>query len=252
MKDIPLYIGSIETARQNNELDEYRKSLSANMDCKLAIENVISRNFDGMHLNHNSAKEVIDVWGFDRVLFVLANTVQQKEYDGRFSHDNKEWAETFYIPEDRRRYEFTVESHPAVLDGFIDLARQSYTELNLWDKSHCIPTDNLDFENKIMVLNPTGIKDEYKTPDFQLFLAQGGFGCSPTASGRQVYGRFLADGEYTHFDRSRFIGQLKPELVPDWAKEKAKEFQKPSIKKQLAEAPKQTKPQTKNIDKGAR
>ena len=40
--------------------------------------------------------------------------------------------------------------------------------------------------------------------------------------------------------------------APKWAKHIEPAEQKPSIKKQLAEAPKQTEPQTKNIDKGAR
>ena len=140
------------------------------------------------------------------------------------------------------------------MQGWTEQAQ--YEGKNLFDFSKFTATGtvggSLDFENKIMVLNPTGIKDEYKTPDYQLFYAQSGFGCSPTARGRQVYGRFLADGEYTHFERSRFLGQLKPELVPDWAKEKVREFEKPSVKKQLAEVPKQPEQKTKNIDKGAR
>lgn len=36
-------------------------------------------------------------FGAERVLYVLANTIQQKEWDGRFTYPNKEWAKTVSI-----------------------------------------------------------------------------------------------------------------------------------------------------------
>ena len=64
------------------------------------------------------------------MLYVLANSVQQKAWDGRFSPDNVAWARTFPIPEGGtmgwdHRSRFAVQSHPAVLDGFISLARKA-------------------------------------------------------------------------------------------------------------------------------
>lgn len=252
----PIYPYSFEESERNGETELYKKSRNENIACAQAIKKTLAENFDGYHLKSGIEKKIIEDFGFDRTMYVLANTIQHFNYDGRISIYNKDWADTIYIPDNKfgnadRNTDFLIDS-PGLVNMFAADVRDRYKELNLWNNAHCIPTDNLNFENKIMVLNPFGIKDEYKTPDFQLFLVQSGFGCSPTASGRQVYGRFLADGEYTHFERSRFIGQLKPELVPDWAKEKVKEFQKPSIKKQLAEAPNQTEPETKNKDKGAR
>ena len=55
---------------------------------------------------------------------VLANTVQLQDWDGRYSRRNKEWAKT--IPNDNPetvRCGYALNSHPAVLDGFIDLVR---------------------------------------------------------------------------------------------------------------------------------
>ena len=253
MRDTFIYLSSFEDAEKYGELNEYKESLAANTDCKNAVEKAIRENFDGMYLAKNAIKPVLSEFGFDRVCLVLANTVKQKDYDGRFSRYNKEWAKTIFIPDDRNRDMFTVDSHPAVLDGFVNLVRQAYRELNLFDNSHCIPPTGLDLENKILVLNLFGIKDEYKKPEYQLFFAQSGFGCSPTASGRKVFGTFLYDGEKTNFDRSRFLGVLKPEHIPDWAKEKANALQKPSVRKQLTEIPKQkSDKKQKNIDKGAR
>ena len=250
---VPVYPYSLEEAQRNGETDLYKQSRAENIACAQAIRKALADNFDGYHLKPGIEKKIIEDFGFDRTMYVLANTIQHFHYDGRISIYNKDWADTIFIPDNNnhRNADFLIDS-PGLVNMFAADVRDRYRELDLWNETHCIPANNLDFENKIMVLNPMGIKDEYKKPDYQLFYAQSGFGCSPTARGRQVYGRFLADGEYTHFERSRFLGQLKPGLVPDWAKEKVMEFEKPSIKKQLAEIPKQPEQKPKNIDKGAR
>jgi hypothetical protein len=72
----------------------------------------------------------------------------------------------------------------------------------------------------VLVLRPKILKDEYKTPECQLFYAESGFGCDPDASGRKVFGFFLKDGERTYFNRSDFIGAADEAQLPDWAKQK--------------------------------
>lgn len=64
-------------------------------------------------------------YGMERVACVLANTVQLQDWDGRYSRRNKEWAKT--IPNfnsDSVRRDYALNTHPAVLDGFIDLVRE--------------------------------------------------------------------------------------------------------------------------------
>lgn len=70
----------------------------------------------------------------------------------------------------------------------------------------------------MLALKPTVLKDAFKTPEDQLFLAQSGFGCSPDARGQKVFGTFLKDGEEAQFNRQDFIGVLKDECLPDWAR----------------------------------
>lgn len=227
-KDTPLYTSSWETARKSDETTLWLKSHSANCDCARTIEDAIRKKFDGKHLESDCAKEVIEQFGFHRVMWVLANTLKEESWDGRFSRENKAWSQTFYIPKDRRRNEFCVKSHPAVLDGFIDETREAWKELNLFDNSHCErEKGELDYTNQVVVLSPFTLKDDYKTPDYQLFLATGGFGCSPTAGGRKVFGSFLKDGETAQFQRSDFIGVIKEEYLPEWAVEKLQELSQP-------------------------
>lgn len=219
-KEYPyLYLGSVSEARQYNELDRWRESHRLNIACRETIEEAIRTGFDGMHLDRDCAKGVIEAYGLKRVGWVLANTLQQKKEDGRFHPRNKEWAETVFIPRSDRNHDFTVQSHPAVLDGFVDEFRQSMAELKLFDHSHCTSLTGQDLEGHVLVLRPMTLKESYWSPENQLWLADGGFGCSPAAVGRAVYATCLGDGEHTRWDRGDFLGILKEEFLPDWASE---------------------------------
>ena len=120
-----LYKNTAECARQNGELDEYRASHWESIACKNAIEDEIAKNFDGMHLNPAYLQEVLRQYDSERVAFILATTVQNKLWDGRFRPSNKAWASG--IPgtaEPDKKWEYQVSTHPAVLDGFIQLFRK--------------------------------------------------------------------------------------------------------------------------------
>ena len=71
----------------------------------------------------------------------------------------------------------------------------------------------------LVMIPPYTLKESCWSPENQLWLATGGFGCSPSAAGRAVYATCLGDGEQTRWDRSDFIGILKEEHLPDWARE---------------------------------
>ena len=136
MDEKAIYPYSLEYAKQSSsqDVEQHKLSHKQNIACKNAIEQAIRENFDGLRLGKNSGEQVIADFGSDRVNLVLANTVQRKDYDGRFSHDNKAWAKTFNITEDMafdrdRRNDFVVDSHPAVLDGFINQTRRAFAQL---------------------------------------------------------------------------------------------------------------------------
>lgn len=124
MNETPLYTGTREQARKDGLVKLWRESFKANVECKIAIESAIRRSFDSMHLAHGCASGVLDEFGAERVKYVLAATLQDKDYDGRFSRNNKAWGKQTEIACDSANYEFVVNSHPAVLDGFIDQFRQ--------------------------------------------------------------------------------------------------------------------------------
>ena len=119
MNNTPLYRGTADQARKEDKLQLWKDSFQANVLCRIAIENEIRQHFDGMHLDRGCAGRVLDQFGEARVKYVLSATLQELDYDGRFSRSNKEWGRQTEIIPSTRNYEFAVQSHPAVLDGFI-------------------------------------------------------------------------------------------------------------------------------------
>ena len=97
---IAVYPYPFSEAKRLNELDRWKENHKENVACKNAIEEAIRRDFDGMHLHENCAKDIITQFGYHRTAYVLANSLQQKDYDGRFSHGNHNWAVSIFVPPD--------------------------------------------------------------------------------------------------------------------------------------------------------
>ena len=129
-RELPLYRHDAAYAREQGNLDLYRASRRANIACKEAIEQAVYQNYDGKRLLDGTAAKVIQQFGTERVMYVLANTIQQKEWDGRFNFYNKEWAKTVDIPPNpdsfgfERNCEFVVDSHAGLTDLFVSQARR--------------------------------------------------------------------------------------------------------------------------------
>ena len=206
-----VYPYSCEEARSRDQIFLWRESHRENIACKNAIEEAIRRDFDGMHLKAECARSVIDQYGFKRVQRVLAKSA--------------------YIPPDKNsltdhNLEYVAESHPAVLDGFINQYRRAYQELGLFGPGQCEPgSEKLSYEGRVLVLSPDILKESCWSRQDQLWLATGGFGCAPNSSGRAVFATCLNDGEKARWNRADFTGVLRERLLPDWAREKFSELQ---------------------------
>ncbi len=75
-----------------------------------------------------------------------------------------------------------------------------------------------DYEGKIIVMRPEVLKDQYRDERFQLWLGGSGFGCDPSLRGRAVFATCLYDNEHAEWRRENFLGTIKPEVLPDWAR----------------------------------
>ena len=126
--DSPVYAGTLEQAVRQKDADAYLDSRKLNIDCKKAIEEAIQENYDGIRLKDDAAKDVVRRFGEERMNFVMANTIRESFLEGRFSKQNREWAEHINIPENishgrNLNLDYIIESHPVVLDDFISMAR---------------------------------------------------------------------------------------------------------------------------------
>ena len=128
--ELPVYRQNAAYAREHGELEQYRVSHQANIACKEAIEQSIDQNYDGKRLAKGTADKVMQKFGPERVMYVLAYTIQQKGWDGRFHPYNKDWAKTVDIPPNpdsfgfERNCEFVVDSHAGLTDLFVSQARR--------------------------------------------------------------------------------------------------------------------------------
>ena len=84
----------------------------------------------------------------------------------------------------------------------------------MFDRTHCTTMTGQELEGKVLVMSPYTLKESYWAPENQLWLASGGFGCSPTAAGRAVYATCLGDGEHARWNREDFIGILEEQHIP--------------------------------------
>ena len=224
----PLYHHSFYEAKRLNELDKWRESFTENQRCRDFIDALVRENYDGMHIKGEIPQKTVAEFGFDRTRWVFANHIQHYDYDGRISPQNKAWASDIYIPRPEKRElrdhntSFLLNSHNTLVDYLADRVQQMYAALNLYDHRHRVQSDihQQDYTGQLLILRADVLKESCRTPENQLFLAQSGFGCSPDASGRAVFGQFLFDGEKTRFNREDFIGICDEQYLPDWARDK--------------------------------
>ena len=221
----PLYPYSWSEAKRSGQMELWRESHNENIACARAIEQKISDGYQDNQLSETCAKELIEAYGYDRVNWVLANTVQENMQDGRYSARNKNWTRRFSIPKETlvRNGEFAVYSHPGLVDLVIRQAQEEWQKLGLFEDGHCYD-ESPDYTHKVVAIRAEALKDEYKNPASQLFYAKFGNGCRAESLVRKVFGQHLDNGEEGCYLRNEILGVVKLELLPDWAKEKLSEL----------------------------
>lgn len=130
-KETPVYTHDGAYAREHDELLQYRDSYRANIACKDAIDKAIEDSYRDSRLSSCEVMKAVGTeFSMERISYVLANTVQFKEYDGRISHANKQWAKTIPVAPnadswggDRNCY-FVLDSHSGLIDLFVNYFRK--------------------------------------------------------------------------------------------------------------------------------
>ena len=118
--EVPVYRETANYAYEAGELDMYRASRDANMACKEAIEQAISDNFSNNHLSTEAAvTSVFDQFSPERVQYVLANTIQHKDHDGRIHQSLKDWAKEIEVCPDDTNSFIVDKVNPGLVSLFV-------------------------------------------------------------------------------------------------------------------------------------
>lgn len=83
----------------------------------------------------------------------------------------------------------------------------------------CIPdAKNESIIGKVVVIDAEPKRYEYQHSAYQLIFAESGNGASG-GRGQAVFGTCLATGEHGRWERYDVLGEIRPERMPEWAKE---------------------------------
>ena len=125
MPEAPIYRETANYAYEAGELESYRASLAANVECRRAIEAAISSNYGDNRLDADAAvKSVLEQFSPERVRYVLANTIQQKDFDGRIPQPLKEWAKSVEVCPENAACFVVDKANPGLTALFVDAFRQ--------------------------------------------------------------------------------------------------------------------------------
>jgi hypothetical protein len=135
--DVPLYPHDAQYARTHDELPQYFASRNASAKCSDAVGAALGKYHDGYVLESEAAvRDVVEAFGYERTMFVLAVTVRAMREDGRMSRENIRWADEFSVPEDNNpvtgedmNRQFAVWKSAGLMNLFVKEARSQYERI---------------------------------------------------------------------------------------------------------------------------
>lgn len=126
-----IYLKTSEYAMEHGERELFRDSYAESRECLEAIGSAISANYHDNTLGKGFEKQIVDAYGMERVKHVLATVIQEHEWDGRYSRENKAWAKAVPVSESQSvRRGLNTNTHPGLLDLFVNRIRNMENEKN--------------------------------------------------------------------------------------------------------------------------
>lgn len=181
----PVYNHPLQDAVKRGELEQFQISHDLNAACAKAIDAALTKHFDRNTYDLNTeaaSREVVEKFGFDRTMAVLANTVRHCSFDGRFSNSSREWART--IPRlDSKDHDCLVSVNAGWTDLFIgqvwydhlmtqplQSAEIKAEAENVLKQFQAMPEPNSPDRTKFMVKISQEFNDRAKPEDFVSML----------------------------------------------------------------------------------
>jgi len=100
----------------------------------------------------------------------------------------------------------------------------------------CYPNDSAEsLEGRVAAIKKSVFRPEYQRADQQLVLVTGGDGARKNSRGTACYCTNLYTGEDIRWERYDIQGEVKPECLPEWARERFVMLQKARAEKKKEE-----------------
>lgn len=186
-----LYPHSSSEAQRSGETQMHMDSFYENVKCARAIEQAVRDHFDEANeaLTDGCAQAVLEQFGFKRVNFVLANSLQELQKSSckhLVSDETYQWGRKTFVPPDGKfnRY-FAADTAAGLLESFIRQTRDAYQALGMFGPEHCVSGDDLDYDGKVLVLSPGTLKESHWTPATSSGWAKAASALPPTPEGRR-------------------------------------------------------------------
>ena len=143
-KSMPaVYLQDKNYAAENDELDQWRESRKLNEECARTIDNAINENYtyENSHLDTEKViDKVSETYGKERTGLVFANHISNREWDGRYSSQTKEWANNITAglsPDVKNEIRNVhLNAHAVLIDGVIRTVINREKEISKDEKKH--------------------------------------------------------------------------------------------------------------------
>lgn len=184
------------------------------------VEKRMADNYEITQAVHIGRKEV--VMGVDEknampyfCAFYSSNEIFGSYSDGIISDDYVEIMELFAervrqqceeVREEQKR--ITVPREPVTRDMCLPLA------------------GDMGLAGKVAAIRKECLRPEYRSAPYQLVYVTGGHGALKNARGSACFCTNLYSGKSSRWERQDIQGEVKPECLPDWAREKAAKIEK--------------------------
>jgi len=182
--------------------------------------------YEIIHAIHIGEKEV--VFGID-----MSNDVEKK-YMCSFCTSNELFSQ-YDEPLASGDYLEIMKLFCARVNEQIESVRANLSKENVPSKvitaDMCYPNDySKSIEGKVVAIKASVLRDEYQRDTHQLVLVTGGFGSAANARGNACFTTSLYSDKTSRWERYDIQGEVKPEYLPEWAKEKFETMKDDKIK----------------------
>lgn len=97
-----------------------------------------------------------------------------------------------------------------------------HVPLTMIREEQCVPMNGeTDLTDKVVAIRPSSLRYEYQQADRQLILVTGGGGAHSQSRGSAVFGINVFTGHRAgRWERRDVMGEVRPEHLPQWAKDR--------------------------------